>query len=1068
MSVTLQDPRIQKIFQLVSSLTGLADRGNRDELDNILDGLTALVKERTELNAAKQKSEERFSTIFHSSPIGMSVMRLSDRVIVDVNEAALNILGMKREEVVGFSPDHLSTWGGPDNRAALNQELRARGQVDNWSMRFQLKSGEQREGLLSLRHIDLNGEACLLALHHDVTEIKRTEEALRASENRLSLVFNNTSDLQALLAVEPDGRLRMLSVNQAYLSTARAYGLELSADDLIGKYREEVLNSVIHLPPADYAEETAAYARAVRSREPVEIEQVIHAPGGAFHAQVRIVPVLDRDGVVRHVLWSSRDITERKRAETVLREKYEENQQLLTYLKTLHEISVELTPIGTLDEFYKKVVESGLKRLGFDRMGFFLYDVERNIAIGTYGTDAQGNLQSESHIQFALQPHGNMWKALQSPDRFVYEESGVLHHNLAVVGTGWRACAALWRGDHNLGWLVVDNLVHQQPVSPIQLEILAQYSVYVAAALARRQAEAALRQSEQMLQNVINTIPVRVFWKDKNSRILGCNQLFANDAGIGSPDELIRKNDDALLNAGQCPLPDMTDKYLADDRRVMETGSAIIGYEEQVVRPGGNISWLRTSKVPLRDPEGQIIGVLGTYEDITSQKEAREALQRSNQRLAILREIDHQILLAHNQQLLANGVLARLTQLIPCEWASIVLYNEDLTQEHVFAFQQAVLTDSALSEFMPVIYNDVLETLKQGQTAIAADLAVNIDTRSHLAQKLNKHGMRGAMATPLITQNRLYGALALASSQTGFFTEEHRQIAEDIATQVSIGLHQASLQEKIAHHNMELEQRVQERTEELRRANEEIKNFAYIVSHDLRSPLVNLRGFSAELRNALRVVESVFAEVEHNLSDTKAQMLRETLQSDIPESLGFIESSVNHMDTFTKAILRLSRLGRSNLELVEVNAREIVDKMLARLAYQIHERHIKVTVGDLPTLQADRLSLEQIFGNILSNAIAYLDPSRPGEITLSGKVTDQETIFQIGDNGRGIAPEDMDKIFAPFRRAGKQDVPGEGMGLAYVQALVSRHGGQISCESQPGAGTVFTFSISRHLADDGI
>lgn len=369
---------------------------------------------------------------------------------------------------------------------------------------------------------------------------------------------------------------------------------------------------------------------------------------------------------------------------------------------------------------------------------------------------------------------------------------------------------------------------------------------------------------------------------------------------------------------------------------------------------------------------------------------------------------------------------------------------------------------------MPVIYNDVLETLKQGQTAIAADLAVNIDTRSHLAQKLNKHGMRGAMATPLITQNRLYGALALASSQTGFFTEEHRQIAEDIATQVSIGLHQASLQEKIAHHNMELEQRVQERTEELRRANEEIKNFAYIVSHDLRSPLVNLRGFSAELRNALRVVESVFAEVEHNLSDTKAQMLRETLQSDIPESLGFIESSVNHMDTFTKAILRLSRLGRSNLELVEVNAREIVDKMLARLAYQIHERHIKVTVGDLPTLQADRLSLEQIFGNILSNAIAYLDPSRPGEITLSGKVTDQETIFQIGDNGRGIAPEDMDKIFAPFRRAGKQDVPGEGMGLAYVQALVSRHGGQISCESQPGAGTVFTFSISRHLADDGI
>jgi signal transduction histidine kinase len=105
--------------------------------------------------------------------------------------------------------------------------------------------------------------------------------------------------------------------------------------------------------------------------------------------------------------------------------------------------------------------------------------------------------------------------------------------------------------------------------------------------------------------------------------------------------------------------------------------------------------------------------------------------------------------------------------------------------------------------------------------------------------------------------------------------------------------------------------------------------------------------------------------------------------------------------------------------------------------------------------------IEQIVGNIMGNAVKYLDHGRPGEIEVTGEANGGETIFRIRDNGRGIAEDDMDKVFAPFRRAGKQDTPGEGMGLAYVQTLVRRHNGRIWCESELEKGTTFTFTISN-------
>jgi len=271
-------------------------------------------------------------------------------------------------------------------------------------------------------------------------------------------------------------------------------------------------------------------------------------------------------------------------------------------------------------------------------------------------------------------------------------------------------------------------------------------------------------------------------------------------------------------------------------------------------------------------------------------------------------------------------------------------------------------------------------------------------------------------------------------------------------------------EEALRHVRDELEMRVQKRTAALTAANEEVKRFAYIVSHDLRAPLINLKGFAGELRAACDVLQGTLPAMLPHLEASQRVDVARTLAQDIPEALGFIETSVTRMDHLIRAILHLSRLGRRDLHFESLDMSTLVQETVQTLAHQIAQRQVQVTVEPLPTVLADRLAMEQIMGNLLANAIAYLEPGRSGTIVISGERRSAVTVFHVCDNGRGIAAADIPKVFEPFRRVGKQDMPGEGMGLAYVQMLVRRHGGDIQCHSTPGVGTTFTFTIASQRA----
>jgi len=142
----------------------------------------------------------------------------------------------------------------------------------------------------------------------------------------------------------------------------------------------------------------------------------------------------------------------------------------------------------------------------------------------------------------------------------------------------------------------------------------------------RKQAEEELYRSRQMLQSVLDNIPQRVFWKDRNSIYLGCNRAFASDAELNSPAEIVGKSD---LDLG---FNEVADLYRADDKLVMEEGLPKLNYDEPQNKPGGNTRWVRTNKLPLRDREGNVIGVLGTYEDITQRKQVEQALMEAEEK----------------------------------------------------------------------------------------------------------------------------------------------------------------------------------------------------------------------------------------------------------------------------------------------------------------------------------------------------------------------------------------------------------------------------------------------------
>jgi signal transduction histidine kinase len=264
-----------------------------------------------------------------------------------------------------------------------------------------------------------------------------------------------------------------------------------------------------------------------------------------------------------------------------------------------------------------------------------------------------------------------------------------------------------------------------------------------------------------------------------------------------------------------------------------------------------------------------------------------------------------------------------------------------------------------------------------------------------------------------------------------------------------------------------LEAAVAERTAELTNANEEIQRFAYIVSHDLRAPLLNIIGFTGELEVATNRLNRF---VGQNLALAGVEVpaeVREASQEDLPEAIRFIQTSTAKMDRLITAILRLSREGRRVLTPERLDMAALLGTIIDSIRHQAEAAGAELSLGAVPTITSDRLAVEQVFSNLIENALKYPAPGRAPRIMVEGRRDGRFARFEVRDNGRGIAERDRERIFELFRRAGVQDTAGEGIGLAHVRALLRRMGGTIECESALDVGSNFIVRLPFSLGHNG-
>ncbi len=244
--------------------------------------------------------------------------------------------------------------------------------------------------------------------------------------------------------------------------------------------------------------------------------------------------------------------------------------------------------------------------------------------------------------------------------------------------------------------------------------------------------------------------------------------------------------------------------------------------------------------------------------------------------------------------------------------------------------------------------------------------------------------------------------------------------------------------------------------------NEELQSVVYTASHDLKSPLVNVQGFTGEL---IRDCESLIKYCEsQSITPSVWQEIRTMIKENIPVYIRYIKTSVDKMSMLLDGLLKVSRIGTQQLNFENLDMNELLENIKREMSYQVTKLNGTIDVERLPPCMGDARQINQLFTNLIDNALKYRSPDRPPAIQISGKYENGFCVYSVRDNGRGILPEHTKHIFEIFYRLDPSSpVKGEGLGLTIVQRIVDRHDGRVWIEPVEGHGACFCVAIKSTL-----
>ncbi|MBD1909229.1 MULTISPECIES: PAS domain S-box protein [unclassified Leptolyngbya] len=580
----------------------------------------------------------------------------------------------------------------------------------------------------------------------------------------------------------------------------------------------------------------------------------------------------------------------------------------------------------------------------------------------------------------------------------------------------------------------------------------------------RQQIEEALQQSQQMLQLVINTFPQRVFWKDKNFRYLGCNTIFARDAGLESPEQIVGRDDFELAWKESAPL------YRADDQFVIETNVPKVNYEESQVREDGTFFWLRTNKIPLHNDAKEVIGVFGSYEDISDRKQAEAMLQEQEQFLrSIYDNVEYVIFVL---DVLDNGEFRYVG------WNANAAKGSGLSSAEVAGKTPKEVFGSEAGE-------EITQALSQ-----CLQVGTMVTDEKRLMFQEQEFWSIATLNPLHNSEGKIYRIVGTS------FDISDRKRAEVLLQQQK---------EQLEHALKELQQMQMQLVQ-----SEKMSGLGQLVAgvaHEINNPvnfiygnLIHANEYTQDLLGLLRLYQQHHPNPHPTVQAEADAIDLEFLIDDLPKLLSSMKVGADRIQKIVASLRTFSRMDEA--EMKEVNIHEGIDSTLMILQNRIKTKSDRLGIevvrdySNLPLVECYAGQLNQVFMNILSNAIDALEESSKDtsglrqdliesselaeaeqnsqnsnttklkepyyfpRIQIRTELVDQNHVsVHFIDNGIGIPEHVKQRLFDPFFTT-KPIGKGTGMGLSIsYQIIAEKHKGSLQCHSLPGQGTEFVLTI---------